>query len=90
MSILWMWHINKHPTPTKIAGVRPYMKNDMLHMMLEMEYIMLVIPTHEMYYLVHRFQICLRVGVAPPMSGAHIIEDQFLAMWAIDDLEWRE
>jgi len=47
----------------------------MFHMMLEMEYIMPMIPALEMYYLVHRFQICLRVGVAPPMLGAHIIED---------------
>jgi len=51
------------------------MRNDLLHMMLEMEYIMPMIPTLEMYYLVHRFQICRWVGVAPPMLEAHIIED---------------
>jgi hypothetical protein len=43
-----------------------------------------------MYYLVHYFQICLQVGVAPPMLGAHITNNQFLSMWTIDDLEWRE
>jgi hypothetical protein len=80
----------EHPTLAKRVGIRPYMKNDMFHMMLEMEYIMSVIPTLEMYYLVHCFQICLRVGVTPPMLGAHITEDQFLTMWAIDDLEWKE
>ncbi len=62
----------------------------MFHMKLEMEYIMPVIPAPEMYYLVHCFQICLQVGVTPPMLGAHIAEDQFLAMWAIDDMEWKE
>jgi hypothetical protein len=62
----------------------------MFHMMLEMEYIMQMIPALEMYYLVHHFQICLLVGVALPMLGAHIIEDQFLVMWAIDDMEWKE
>ncbi len=31
-----------------------------------------------------------RLGVALLMFGAHIIEKQFLAMWKIEDLEWRE
>lgn len=48
---------------------------------------MSLVPTLDMYHLVHHFQICLQVGVAPPMLRAHIIEAQFLAMWAIDDLE---
>jgi membrane-associated PAP2 superfamily phosphatase len=60
----------------------------MLHMMLEMEYIMSVIPTLNMYYLMHHFQICLLVGITPPMLGAHITESQFLSMWATNDLEW--
>jgi cell pole-organizing protein PopZ len=34
----------EHPTLTKRIGIRPYTKNDMLHMMLEMEYSMPVIP----------------------------------------------
>jgi hypothetical protein len=62
----------------------------MFHMMLEMEYIMLMILVLDMYYLVHHFQIYLRVRVAPPMLGTHIIEDWSLFMWAINDLEWRE
>jgi hypothetical protein len=33
------------------------------------------------------FQICLRVGVALLSLGGHIIEKQFLIMWAIEDLE---
>ncbi len=41
----------EHPTMAKRACIRPYTRNDMLHMMLEMEYIMLVIPTLDMYYL---------------------------------------
>jgi hypothetical protein len=52
----------------------------MLHMMLEMEYIMPMIPAPEMYYLMHCFQFYLRVGVTPPMLGTHIIEGQFLSM----------
>ncbi len=43
-----------------------------------------------MYYLVHHFQIFLWVGVAPLRLSAHITKAQFLVMWVIDDLEWRE
>jgi hypothetical protein len=60
------------PTLAERGSIRPYMRNDMLHVMLKMQYIMPVIPIPKMYYLVHCFQICLRVGVAPPMLGAHI------------------
>jgi hypothetical protein len=35
----------EHPTLTERAGIWSYNKSDMLHMMLMMEYIMLVIPT---------------------------------------------
>jgi len=59
-------------------------------MMLEMEYKMIVIPTLEMFYLVHRFQICLQVGITPPLLGTHIINNQFFSTWAINDLEWKE
>lgn len=61
----------------------------MLHMMFK-KYIMLVIVAPKMYYLMHRFQICLWIGVTPPMMGAHITYIKFLSMWAIDDLEWKE
>ncbi len=80
----------EHPTVAKRASIGPYTRNDMLHMMLEMEYIMPIIPTLGMYYLMHQFQICLQIKVAPPMLGTHIMENQFLSMWVIDDLEWRE
>jgi hypothetical protein len=59
-------------------------------MMLKMEYIMPLILASEMYYLMHHFQIYLRVGVALPMMGTHITHIQFLSMWAIDDLKWKE
>jgi len=72
---LELCHQVEHPTLVERVGIKPYTKNDMLHMMLEMEYIMRMIPTLEMYYLVHYFQICLQVGIAPPMLGAHIIDD---------------
>jgi hypothetical protein len=57
----------EHSTLVERACIRPYTKNDMFHMMLEMEYIMLVIHALEMYYLMHHFQIGLQVGITPPM-----------------------
>jgi hypothetical protein len=65
----------EHPTLAERASIRPYTRNDMLHMMLKMEYIMPMIPALEMYYFEHCFQICLWVGVAPPMLGARIIKE---------------
>jgi hypothetical protein len=79
----------EHPTLAKSAGIRPYTINDIFHMMLEMEYIMLVILAPEMYYQMHCFQICLQC-VTPPMLGAHITKCQFPFMWAIDDLKLKK
>ncbi len=45
----------QHPTLAERASIKPYTKNNMLHMMLEMEYIMPMNPAPEMYYLVHCF-----------------------------------
>jgi hypothetical protein len=46
-------------TLAKRVGIKLYTMNHMLHMMLETEYIMLVIHALKMYYLMHHFQICL-------------------------------
>jgi hypothetical protein len=58
-------------------------------MLLEMEYFYPLPPNLEAYYLLHRFQIGLKVRMEPPMLGTHIIDKQFLAMWKLDNLEWR-
>ncbi len=49
----------EHPTLAKRTGIKPYTRNDMFHMMLEMEYIMPIILAPKMYYLMHHFQISL-------------------------------
>ncbi len=41
----------EHPTLVERACIKPYMRNDMFHMMLEMEYTMQVILVLEMFYL---------------------------------------
>jgi hypothetical protein len=63
---LELCHHSKTSYTSQRASIKPYTTNDMLHMMLEMEYVMPMILVLEMYYLVHCFQICLHVGVAPP------------------------
>jgi hypothetical protein len=62
-----------------------------VHMMLELEHVLSLLPNLETYYLLHCFQICFRVGVALPVLGlGHITEKQFLAMWVIEGLEWKK
>ncbi len=80
----------EHPTLVEKENVKPYSKNDMVHMMLELEYVLQLLPNLGTYYLLHYFQICLRVGVALPILGGHITKKQLLAMWVVKDLEWKE
>jgi hypothetical protein len=80
----------EHPTLVEKASVKPYSKSDMVHMMLQLEYVLPLLPNPKTYYLLHFFQICLKVVVALVILGCHIIKKYFLAMWAIEDLEWRK
>jgi hypothetical protein len=66
----------KHPTLTKKASVKPYSKSDKVHMMLELKYVLPLLPNPKTYYLLHYFQICLKVGVALPILGCHITKKQ--------------
>lgn len=80
----------KHPTLAEKASVKFYFKNEMVHMMLELEYVLPLLLNPKTYYLLQCFQICLKVGVALPVLGGHIIEKEFLTMWVVEDLEWRK
>jgi hypothetical protein len=71
----------EHPSLAKKANVKSYSKSDMAHMMLEVKYVSPLLPNPETYYMLHHFQICLRVGVELPVLGSHITKKQFLAMW---------
>jgi hypothetical protein len=42
------------------------------------------------YYAIFCVQTYIKVGVVPPMIGAHIMEWEFFAMWTIKDLEFCE
>jgi hypothetical protein len=81
----------EHLTLAKKASVKPYSKSDMVHMMLELEYVLSLLPNLKTYYMLHCLQICLRVGVTLPILRlGHITKKQFLAMWVVKDLEWRK
>ncbi len=47
-------------------------------------------PNTKVYYLIYQLPMSFKLGVVLLMLSAHIIEKQFLAMWKIEDLEWRE
>jgi hypothetical protein len=64
----------EHPTLAEKKNVRSYFKNDMVHMMLELEYALPLLLNLETYYMLHHFKICLRVGVALQILGNHITE----------------
>jgi hypothetical protein len=78
------------PTMVDQVGIKPYSWNDIIHMMLEMEYLYPLMPNPKTYYLLYRLLMNFRLGVVLLMFGAHIIEKQLLVMWQIKDLEWRE
>ncbi len=53
----------EHPTLVEKTNVKLYSKSDMVHMMLELEYVLSLLPNLETYYLLHHFLICLKVRV---------------------------
>jgi hypothetical protein len=45
----------EHPILVEKASVKPYSKIDMVHMMLELEYALPLLPNLETYYMLHHF-----------------------------------
>jgi hypothetical protein len=64
----------KHLTLVKKISVKLYFKSDMVCMMLELEYVLPLLPNLKTYYLLHHFQICLKVGVTLLVLRGHIIK----------------
>lgn len=54
------------------ACIKPCSRTYIIHMLLEMEYLCLLLPNLEVYYLLHWLQICLKVDVALSMIGTYI------------------
>jgi hypothetical protein len=51
-SYLWNYASTSRKSYTNRTCIKPYTINDMFHMMLEMEYIVLVIHVFKIYYLI--------------------------------------
>ncbi len=64
----------KRLTLVEKASVKLYTKNDMVHMMLKLKYVLPLLLNPKTYYLLHHFQICLRVRITLLTLGGHIIK----------------
>ncbi len=67
-------------TLTKQIAIKPCFHINTIHMLLKMEYLYPLLPNLEVFYLLHKLQICLKVEVAPPTLGEHIIEKHFFVI----------
>jgi hypothetical protein len=68
-------------------GLKVATLSNVLHSLMELEYAMPPCPNVESYYAIFCLQNCLRLGITPPMIGASVSELNFLALWAMEDLE---
>jgi hypothetical protein len=57
---------------------------------MELEYMLLLLPNLESYCTMFKLQMCLWVGVIPPMIGKMINVEYIFAMWAVNDIEFKE
>jgi hypothetical protein len=67
----------------EVVGLKPCNLNDILHILKELKYTLLIIPHLERYYFIYHLQTCLLVGFVPPMLNAKIIIEDFERMWKI-------
>jgi hypothetical protein len=63
--------------------------SDILHILVELEYMVRPIFNLENYYAVFHLQTCIKVGIILPMIRARVSEHNFFTMQAIDDIEFR-
>lgn len=68
---------------SNIVGLKPCSLNDMLHILKELEYTLLIIPHLEGYYFIYHLQTCLSIGFVAPMFNARILIGDFEHMWKI-------
>jgi hypothetical protein len=54
----------------KVVGLKPHSLNDILHILKEFEYTLLIIPHLEGYYFIYHLQTCLLIGFVAPMFNA--------------------
>jgi hypothetical protein len=57
---------------------------------MEMEYMLLILPTLETYFQFFHLQTCMWLGIAPLMIDAKIMDWEFYLMWNIENMEFKE
>jgi hypothetical protein len=78
------------PIQVKHVKLKDYSLNDTLHILMEMEYILLILSTLETYFQFFHLQTCMWLGIAPLMIDAKIMARKFYLMWNIEDMEFKE
>jgi hypothetical protein len=74
------------PCLTQEFGLKVVYISNVVHIIMELEYMLPLISNAKGYYMFFRLQIYLRVVVAPPMIKTKLSENDFFAMW---DLEFK-
>lgn len=75
------------PCLTQQFGLKVIYISNVLHIIMELEYMLPLLSNVKGYYIFFKLQTYLRVGVAPPMIKTKLSENEFFAMW---DLEFKE
>jgi hypothetical protein len=61
----------------EVVGLKPYSLNDILHILKELEYTLLIILHPKGYYFIYCLHTCLLIGFVPPMFNAQIFIEDF-------------
>jgi hypothetical protein len=65
-------------------GLKATSLNDVLHILMELEYMVPTFPNLESYYTIFMLQTCNEVGVTPPVIHFQPSKWELFAMWAIN------
>jgi hypothetical protein len=73
------FHTLRVPIPSLVEekGLKWASMSDILHILVELEYMMPPIFNFESYYAIFRLQTCIKVRIAPPMIRAQVSEQRF-------------
>jgi hypothetical protein len=83
--------MNKNYFPTssaKVVGLKLCNLNDILHILNELEYTLLIIPHPKRYYFIYYLHTCLLIIFVPSMFNAKILNEDFEHVWKIHDKEF--
>jgi hypothetical protein len=71
------------PYLLETKGLKAISLSDVLHILMEVEYMVPTFPNLESYYTIFMLQTCIMLGVTPPMIDFQPSKWELFAMWAI-------